>query len=396
MMRGAIGIAILFALAVALAVAGRLDSGYILIVYEPYRIDISLNFFIVASVFALLSLYCIVRLVYGLSTLPMGLRSFRTRIKESSAQTALQDALRYAFAGHFAEVEKAAHRAVLSPAQHDAASLIGAHAAHFRQDAPAQKAWLDRAISAKWKDAHAIHSAYLYVDAHEGQAALDALDKASTATLRKPYAQHLALRAHLQLAHWPEVLRYIALLERQSALKPALISALRQQAVDQLLEQNRYDAQALLRCWNSLSVIERSAPTNAERIAQLLIGLGDIRAAQNILEKALEKEWIPQLVRCYADCAGTNAVALIERAELWRAQHPHDGELLRTLGILCVQQQLWGKAQAFLEEGLTFAQANKRLLGDIHAELGRLHEALEQHAAAQRHYRECALGMLAQ
>ncbi len=389
MMRGVTGLAILFALAVAFAVAGQLDTGHVLIVYEPYRIDISLNFFVVASLLVLLLLYMLMRIAHGLSALPLGFKGYRTRSKEAGAQAALQDALNHAFSGHFEEVEKAARRAALSANNRDAASLIAAHAAHFRQDVVEREVWLARELPPKWQDAKSVHTAFLYAEANKAQAALDALANATPSTLRSSHAQRIALRAHRQLKHWPEVLRCIALLERHDGIKPLLARHLRVQAVEQLLEAHRDTAPTLLTCWNGLSAIERSAPASVECVIRLLLKLGDTRSAQHLIESALETKWNSKLLRFYPACAAEHTHALIERAELWRAKHSHDIELLSALGRLCVQQKLWGKAQAFFEEGLAIAHTDKRLLCNLHGQLAHLHEALGQHTLAQRHYREC-------
>ena len=44
--------------------------------------------------------------------------------------------------------------------------------------------------------------------------------------------------------------------------------------------------------------------------------------------------------------------ASIERAESWLKQHPDDAALLLTLGRLCAQQELWGKAQSYLDASI--------------------------------------------
>ena len=42
----------------------------------------------------------------------------------------------------------------------------------------------------------------------------------------------------------------------------------------------------------------------------------------------------------------------IERAESWLKQHPGDAALLLTLGRLCADRALWGKAQSYLDASL--------------------------------------------
>ena len=54
----------------------------------------------------------------------------------------------------------------------------------------------------------------------------------------------------------------------------------------------------------------------------------------------------------YAQCRAPDATRQLETAERWLVSHSHDAALLYTLGRLCERQQLWGKAQTYLEASL--------------------------------------------
>ena len=55
--RGLLWLALLFAIAVVLAVVGRFDMGQVLLIYPPYRVDISLNLFVVGLVVLSINYY---------------------------------------------------------------------------------------------------------------------------------------------------------------------------------------------------------------------------------------------------------------------------------------------------------------------------------------------------
>ena len=107
----------------------------------------------------------------------------------------------------------------------------------------------------------------------------------------------------------------------------------------------------------------------------------------------MSAEWTPQLVALYADLpevlegAGRmeEARARIERAERWLLERNRDAQLLATLGRLCGQAELWGKARSFLEASLSFEESRS-----AHLELARLAERLGQPDDAQQHYRRAA------
>ena len=73
----------------------------------------------------------------------------------------------------------------------------------------------------------------------------------------------------------------------------------------------------------------------------------------------------------------------IERAEKWLAAHPHDAALLLTLGRLCAQQGLWGKAQSYLEASLSVEPS-----AEAHIALARHLEKINKLDEACQHYRK--------
>ena len=117
--------------------------------------------------------------------------------------------------------------------------------------------------------------------------------------------------------------------------------------------------------------------------------------ARKIVEEALAQNWDARLLRRYPDTAGNDALPLIQKAETWRKERPEDGDLLFALGRLCLKQQLWGKAQSFLEAAIKSADAsqNEPLKIRSHRALARLHEQLGDGEKAATHYRESALSM---
>jgi HemY protein len=79
------------------------------------------------------------------------------------------------------------------------------------------------------------------------------------------------------------------------------------------------------------------------------------------------------------------ALVRIERAERWLLERERDAQLLATLGRLCVQAELWGKARSFLEASLSFEETRA-----AHLELAHLAERLGHASDAQAHYRRAA------
>lgn len=95
-MRGLLWLIGLFALAAGLAVAGRYNEGYALLVWPPYRIQISLNLLILLLVGAFAAAYSLSRLVARTMALPRAVQQFRARKSRERASQAIYDAVRRA------------------------------------------------------------------------------------------------------------------------------------------------------------------------------------------------------------------------------------------------------------------------------------------------------------
>jgi HemY protein len=390
--RGLIWLALLFAVAVVVATVGGFDGGQVLFVVPPYRVDVSLNLFAVAIVVLFVVLYGLIRAARTVWKMPQRVAAYRARSKLAKANASLRDAVGHLYAGRFSKAEKAARDALTVDDNKGAAGLIGANAAHRMHEYARRDEWLGQITGAEWQDARLMATADMRADGRDADGALVALTEMQAQGGRRLHAQQIALRAQQQLKNWGEVLKLVKMLEKREALHPAVAVRLRQVAAENLLRDRRHNPDALLELWQSLSPAERQSPRLADLAAELLIALDKRNEARKIVEEALAHNWDARLLRRYPDCVSGDALPLIQRAEAWQKERTEDADLLFTLGRLCLHQQLWGKAQAFLESALKLAD-NEPLKIRTHRALARLHEQLGDTEKASMHYRESALAM---
>ena len=393
--RGLLWLAFLFAIAVVLATLGRFDAGQVLFVYPPYRVDVSLNLFIVGVVVVFILLYALLRFVRNVVTMPRRVAAYRARSRAEKAHNALRDAIGNLYAGRFSRAEKAARDSLADERNKGAAGLIAANAAHRMHEYARRDDWLEQIDDADWQEARLMATADMRADGRDADGALTALTEMRTQGGRRIHAQQIALRAQQQLKNWSEVLKLVKLLEKREALHPAVAVRLRQLAAENLLRDRRHNPDALLELWQSLTPVERHSSRLADLAAELLIALDRPQDARRIVEEALAQNWDARLLRRYPDTARADALPLIQKAAAWRKERPDDADLLFALGRLCLKQQLWGKAQSFLEGALKSADIaeNEPLKIRTHRALARLHEQLGDSAKAAEHYRESALSM---
>ncbi len=372
----------LFALAVALALALRFNAGYVLLVSPPYRVELSLNLFVFGSLAAIALAYLLLRFVLGALELPARVREYRARRRRDDARTALLDALRAFFEGRYGRAEKAAAAVIESDEIPALGAVLAARAAHELRRYDRRDEYLARAGERAPDDVamRVIAEAELLLEQRRFQEALlvlKALPEKHTAGLR------LELRAQQQAKNWEQTLPLIDQLTRRGVFDAAQAVQLRRYAQIENLKRRALDRFALEDYWQKIPAEQKRDPKVAAAAAQCFTALGGGEQACRIIETAIEQEWDSELVGWYAECAGAATVRRIERAEKWLAANPRDSVLLLTLGRLCAQQELWGKAQSYLDASVALEPTCS-----AHLALAELHDRLGHADAARRHYRE--------
>jgi len=384
-----------FAAAVALVILGRFDAGYALFVYPPYRVEVSMLFFGLAAVLSFVLLHALLRLLGQVLALPATVRAYRRRRRRERAHAALAAALQAYYEGRYVRAEKEAALAFETGPTPGLAALLAARAAHQLRDFERRDRWLERADRAgeALKAARLVSRAELALEERDFAAARDALRNLHGAGARHIATARMLLRAERGAGAWDEVLRLAGQLVKRDAIAPALAEEYKVQATVELLQRSADDAGALERRWRAISARDQAHPRIAAAAARHATALDEAALAREILEKALSSEWSSKLVWQYGDlpagldpaARATEARLRIERAERWLLEHERDPDLLSTLGRLCAQAELWGKAKSFLEASLSFEETRA-----AHLELARLEEQLGESSPAQQHYRRAA------
>ncbi len=395
-MRFFLWILTLFATAIGLAVLARFNPGNVVFFYPPYRVDLSLNFFIVTIVVLFALMFVIISTLRTTLAMPARVERYRATRQLRESGRALQEALKAYLEGRFGRAEKSATRASLAPEYAGLAALIGARSAHRLQQNRRRDEWLTAAGEDNTlRTARLMTMAELLAeDNRQIDDALAAISELNTHGIKHAQALRLALRVHQSARNWPEVLRLVRLLDKHEALHPTLSRRLRDMAYEALLPIAAEDPEALKKLWVTVPAADRVSPGIAALAANAYMKIGRQQEAADIIEKALAVQWDTRLLRAYRNCAAPEGsatlLAQIENGERWARERPSDPELSLVLGALCLKQKLWGKAQRHLEQAMA-GTAERGVVQEAHLRLAQMHEALNQSEAAAVHYRLCAL-----
>lgn len=120
----------LFVSAVGLAVVVRSSYGNVVFFWPPYRIDLSLNFFLLLLLFFYVLLFLVIKAIHLACKLPSEITAYRNRKKESESNQALKESLKAFFEGQFTQSGKMAEKAMEWEYNRACAAMIAAYAFH--------------------------------------------------------------------------------------------------------------------------------------------------------------------------------------------------------------------------------------------------------------------------
>jgi HemY protein len=368
------------AVAAGLVAAGRYNTGYALLVFPPYRLEISLNLLLAMLVAGFVLGYLGVRVISATLRVPRQVQEYRAARRRDRAQSALIETVREFFSGRYARAEKAAARCLTFGEHAALAAALAARAAHELHAFERRDEYLSQAPGATNPDdpVQVITQAELLLAQRrfqEALAVLEALPRKHTAALR------LELKAQQGARNWEQVLALVEQLEKRNVYDAERADHVRRYAHVERLARVAPDRELLVDAWQKIPPRQKRDTRIALAAARAFIAAGDRERAQRIIDDSLDAAWDSELITLYAECAG-DTVTSIERAEGWLKAHPQDATLLYALGALCLRQGLWGKAQSYLEASLSL-DANY----PAHLALAQLHEQLGNADAACRNYR---------
>lgn len=383
-MRVLVWIVVLFTLAVGFTLAGKYDPGYAVLVYPPYRIELSLTLLVVLFLGLLTMGHLFLQLASATLRLPERVNAFRALQREQKSRTALSEALTELFETRYRRAEKSAAQALaLNPAAWQAA-LIAARAAHKTKAYSRRDAYLEqvRRLAPDQALARLVTEAICFLEQGLPAEALDRLHQAMALDPRHEGLLKLELRVQQLLKNWDRTLELADLLGERQLLEPGTVEHLRGMAQLENIRIAANSLAALHARWEKIPSTEKTRPSLAIEAAMAFAVLDETAIACSIIEHSLTQQWDATLVRAYGEIQGEETQRQFAHAEKWLAGHPEDAALLLLLGKLCLRQSLADRAEIFFRASLTAAPTWEASFG-----LGQVLEQAGQTEAACLHYR---------
>ena len=373
---------LLIAAAACIGLAIAEDTGYVLIAYKSFRYE--------SSVWATLALIVVlwlliwgIKLLVELVTASTGLvnpwsrrnRSRRVQIANKQDQMDLAE-------GRWASAQKHLSRAAEAERQPLLFYLGAARAAnelgHYEESDKLLERALQRQPQAEL--AIALSHAQLQVERANTDGALNTLQAMHERHPHNVQVLRQLQRLHQQRGDWTALIRLLPELRKDKVLPAKELAELESRAWGQNLNlaaqretEGEAALQSLQRAWQQLTSAQRQEPALVLAYAEQLRQLGAQGEAEEVLRGALKRNYDSHLVRLYGLLRGKDPVKQLQTAEGWLKAHPADPSLLLTLGRLCLQNSLWGKARDYLESSLKL-QRNPEACAELARLLAQLGE----------------------
>jgi len=368
-MRNIIWLVLLFAAAVVAALTLGNNDGLASFYFRGWRLDISLNLFLLILVASCFALVTAINAVNSLISLPRRAREWRISQRERGAQKALRESLSEYFGARYSRAQKAAQsalniQAALPEANRDGdfqalGHLMAASSAHRLQDRRLRDDQLKRALECARRGAMEEGSRLLAaewaLDDRDAGRALELLAELGPGVARRTQALRLKLQAARLDKHPLEALRTARLLAKHQGFSKVAAQGLLRSLAFEALEAAR-DVDQLRAVWLQLENADRRDAFVAARAAHCAAALGapdDGRGWlrpfwDNIGELAADER--AALSDALVPVLSGLGPEWLQRLESAVQAFPRDKHLAYALGHALAERQLWGKARLMLEQ----------------------------------------------
>jgi len=378
----------------AILIAAHADVGYVLISYGPWMVETTLLVLVLGIALCYLVIYILVKLLFDLLHLPAALRETRGRHREQRSRLTFEAGLLHMLEGHWKRAEVELLRHVADRQSPHLNYLTAARAAQRLGAGERRDRYLQLAVDSAPADgkrqsdsgrrAILITRAELQCERGEHAAVKATALELRTLDPTNSYAIKLLAESMEALCEW-QPLHDLLQEEPTQKLDSALRRRLQQRALAALLQdavaQGSLDR--LKELWNQAAGEIRAEPAVRLAYARSLMRMGAEAEVLALGKQVLDQGWDADLARLCDSLHPSDPLAYLATVEQWLQRYGERPELLAAAGHACLENQMWGKAQSYLEAVLRVAPTVR-----AHLELARLAEQTRRPDVALQHYRE--------
>lgn len=374
-MKQLLGLLLVVVVAVAVTLMAQGNASKVLIFFGQYRIDMSLNFAVVAILLLFLVLYVMMRAWRASSQLPGKFKEYWMNRKQNALLQANTQGLIALITGDEQGAQKALNQASKTGIETDLSYLIRAMSAiqADRYDVAEEILNQEKAKVGEHSHALVVLRGKVALSKQDFSGALSMLEAMDPLAAKLPQVQRLRMLALMGLARWQDALVQYRACVAVSALTNGEKNEALMRIYAGLGESAGQDASKMKEVLSSAKPAELENVGVLRTLATGLQRSGLVTAARTLLEMALNQNYNKDLLPIYHQVAVLEPREALPNVERLLAQQPADLRLLELAADVCEREQLWGKAISRFE-----AVYAKQPSAHVAGKLERLYEAANQ------------------
>ena len=365
----------------------KADPGYLLIAYKKWTVEMPLWVGFIISAILFTGLYLLIRILSTGGQIRRIWLNWKQRRRLQRAQKATNKGLIQAAEGNWKEAEINLIRGTRRNALPLINYLVAARAAQELGSYDRRDDYLRLAHKSTpaAEVAVGVVQAQLQFLHQQFEQSLATVRRLHELAPRHQFILKLLKRLYVELHDWESLAGLLPELRKRQAITPVEALDLEQQVYQHLLTaaaNKNSGLESLNAFWGRLPRSLQQHATLLKMYAQYLIERGGSDTAAYLLRDALKRSWQDDWVRLFGLAKTSDPIKQLAVAESWVKSHANDAVLLLTLGRLCIDNQLWGKARDYLENSVKLSHQP-----EVYQELGNLLEKLGTHHLAADCYR---------
>lgn len=378
--------AIIF-IAVAAGLLAHDDSGYVLFGRGYNTLEMSLSLFLVLLLFSYIFGYVLIRFIIKTWKMPEQLKNWRQLQQAKKARkTSLQGLINLS-QGQWKKAERLLTKAVKNSDMPLLNYLSAAKAAQ-KQNSPERR---DHYLALAHKSmpnadfSVRLTQAELQFAHGQNEQALATLVHLHTLSPKHTHIMLLLAKLYQQLKSWDDLRKLLPQLHKYKVFPEKKLFEIEKEIYIKLFQQTTSDKDIdkLHKLWKNISRELKKDGYLLGNYCNKLIQLNQNDEAELILRNTLRKEWNPSLIKLYGLVKSSQLEKQLVFAESLSKYQDNHALLLLTLGRLCMYNDLWGKARAYLE-----ASVGNHELPETYKELGLLMEYLNEPKLAAEYFKK--------
>ncbi|MFZ2315507.1 MAG: heme biosynthesis HemY N-terminal domain-containing protein [Gammaproteobacteria bacterium] len=359
--------------------------GYLLLVYQPWMVQMPL-WFAFLSVLAILGIfYLLITSIDKLHFLWFKLKNWLRIHREHKAYSKTQHGLSLLIEGRFKKAERLLLAGVNQSIEPLMNYLGAARAAQELQAVDRRDEYIKKAyqVAPDAKLAIGITQVELQFKENQFEQAAATLQHLREYSPKHPRLLVLQEKALVRLGDWSGLKALLPRLRKAKVLNAAEYDLFEKNIYVEILNAaNLATLDELHTIWGG---IPRSLKKHHAVILAYVLQLRrftDTKEQEDLIRKALKNSWQPELAQIYSDLPFMNVSRQLVIAGAWLKMYGPQPILLCMLGKFCVEAGLWGKAKDYFEKCL--AQGRN---ADASFAYGKLLEHLNEPEQALQQYK---------